>query len=304
MSIPMYHDLFPYVLQVLQDGNMKQLRTLRGDIALILDLTDLEMRELLPSKTQTVFDNRCNWASYYLFRAGILNKPKRSWYQLSTEGKKHISEHGFSITLKDLERYESFRQFTKPSDKSVPVIPEPLEIDTLTPEDRINRAMDELTQQLADEILSEVMNMSARFFEKLVLDLLFRMGYGGQQSNSIIQTPYTNDDGIDGLIREDELGLDFIYVQAKRWKNTITQPDIQQFAGALSGQGARKGVFITTSSFSTKAMEYAKRHLASNIVLVDGKRLTELMIAYGVGLTVTYEYKLQKIDKDYYDEGE
>lgn len=304
MSIPMYHDLFPYVLQVLQDGNMKQLRTLRGDIALILDLTDLEMRELLPSKTQTVFDNRCNWVSYYLFRAGILNKPKRSWYQLSTEGKEHISEHGFSITLKDLERYESFRQFTKPSDKSVPVIPEPLEIDTLTPEDRINRAMDELTQQLADEILSEVMNMSARFFEKLVLDLLFRMGYGGQQSNSIIQTPYTNDDGIDGLIREDELGLDFIYVQAKRWKNTITQPDIQQFAGALSGQGARKGVFITTSSFSTKAMEYAKRHLASNIVLVDGKRLTELMIAYGVGLTVTYEYKLQKIDKDYYDEGE
>lgn len=285
----------------MNDGSARQLSDLREKVASLMKISNENRAILLPSKTQSVFDNRCNWASYYLMRAGLLKRPKRGVYQITEVGSDYIREHnGYGITLEDLDRYESFLEFKKAKRQNGggPGTAPPEE----TPEDQMNDAFQLINKRLADDILNELMNLSPIFFEKLVLDLLNKMGYGGKNEDAIIHTPISHDGGIDGLIKEDELGLDHVYVQAKRWTNPVHVPEIQKFAGALSGQGARKGVFITTSTFSKGAIEFANRHVLSKMVLVDGEKLAELMIIYGVGLSVEYEYKLQKIDRDYFDE--
>lgn len=303
MAIPAYDELFPYILRVLDNGSTMRLNLIRDKIALLLNLSDEDQKEMLPSGNQKTFDNRCNWAVVYLTKAGLLERPQRATYLLSSVGKAYIAEKGFNITLKDLQAYDSFRDFININKNDIKSDLVALHHeDDQTPDVQLSKAVNKINQSLADNLLTEIFNMSPLFFEKLVLDLLHKMGYGGKRDNVIIRTPYSQDDGIDGLIKEDELGLDYIYVQAKRWKDTVGQPVIQQFAGALSGKGAHKGVLITTSSFSSKAVTFAENHLASKIVLIDGEKLTDLMITYGVGLTVEYEYRIQKIDKDYFDE--
>lgn len=304
MAIPAYDELFPYVLRALKDGSAKQLKTIRDEMAVLLELTEEDFQDVLPSGRQRTYDNRSNWAVVYLTKAGLVERPKRATYILSEAGKKHIREKGTAVTLDDLHAYESFRAFVKTEKKDPEYKTSTNHEEDQTPDMQIITAVNTINQSLADALLTEIFSMSPLFFENLVLDLLYKMGYGGRQNNAIVKTPYSHDDGIDGLIKEDELGLDYIYVQAKRWNNTVGQPEIQQFAGALSGKGARKGVMITTSSFSSKAMHFAENHSASRIVLIDGKKLTDLMIAYGVGLTVESEYRIQKIDKDYFDEEE
>ena len=300
--LPTYDKFFPYVLESLKDGNPKKLKDIRKEIAQIMNLTEEQTTALLPSKTQSIFDNRTNWAAYYLKRAGILTTPQRGVYILSQEGIKYIEKNGYSILKTDLEKYDSFKEFIKPKDSVETINKENTGQEELTPEDKITDAINTLNQQLADELIEEIMSMSPIFFERLVLDLLYQMGYGGKRDNSIIHTSFSQDDGIDGLIKEDELGLDYIYIQAKRWSNVVGQPEIQKFSGALSGFAARKGVFITTSKFSSKAIDYAKTHPYSTMVLIDGKKLADLMITYGVGLSVEYEYRIQKIDSDYFNE--
>lgn len=302
MTIPSYDELFPYVLAVLKDGSIKSNNVIRNEVAALLNLGEEERKEMLPSGSQRTFDNRVTWALVYLTKAGLLERPKRATYNLSPAGNEHIAKNGTAILLADLRAYESFLTFIGAEKKEEKAKDQTTHDDDGTPDIQLLSAMDKINQTLADELLSEIFNMSPLFFEKLVLDLLHKMGYGGKHNNVIIRTPYSQDDGIDGLIKEDELGLDHIWVQAKRWKDTVGQPAIQQFAGALSGKGAHKGVMITTSNFSSKAIAYAENHLASKIVLIDGKKLTDLMIAYGVGLTIEHEYRVQKVDRDYFDE--
>lgn len=304
MAVPAYKEFFPYILKVLEDRKEYKLSEVREKLVSMMKLTEEDINELLPSKTQTIFRNRSNWACYYLKRAGILATPQRGVYVLTDRGEMFIGEKGYNISNNDLLEYESFREFInidkkedkENKDKVIDGIPD------VTPEVQIDEAFKTLNSQLSEEILNEIMQMSPMFFEKMVLDLLYEMGYGGKDKNRIIHTRYSQDDGIDGLIKEDELGLDYIYIQAKRWAGVIGQAQIQQFSGALSGKGAKKGIFITTSWYSKQAMSYAENHQTSRIILIDGEKLSDLMITYGVGLSTSYNYKIQKIDKDYYTE--
>lgn len=297
MTIPKFNELFPYVLEELINGEELHIKEIKKRIKEKLELSEEEMNLLVPSGKVTYINDRIGWACSYLKMAGLLETPKRGIYVLSKLGNEYFNKYGFNIELSQVKNL-----IDKNKPEVIEIKSEPSTIEEETPEDQIHNAIINFNAQLADDILTEISNMSPRFFEKLVLDLLYAIGYGAKSENAIIKTPYTNDDGIDGMIKEDELGLDYIYIQAKRWATTVGQPEIQKFAGALSGVGARKGVFITTSDFSRKAIDYAKTYISSKIILIDGKRLTDLMISFGVGLTVEKEYKIQKIDKDYYDE--
>lgn len=304
MAVPAYQEFFPYILRLLEDKKEYKLSDIRKELVKTMNLTEKDLEELLPSKTQTVFQNRANWACFYLKKAGILSTPQRGIYVLTSIEEQIIKGKGYDINTEDLLQYESFREFVNVDKKEEDKIDNE-ETDRnldVTPEARIDEAFKTLHIQLSEEILSEIMEMSPIFFERMVLDLLYEMGYGGKDKNRIIHTRFTQDDGIDGLIKEDELGLDYIYIQAKRWSGVVGQPEIQKFAGALSGKGARKGIFITTSWFSKQAIQYADNHQLSRIILIDGDKLSNLMIIYGVGLSTHYIYKLQKIDKDYYTE--
>lgn len=304
MSIPSYQEFYPYILKLLSNNKTYKLKDARKEIGVSMNITEEQKKELLPSKVQTVFDNRVNWAFVYLRKAGVLGSPSRGKYYLTEVGERLIKEKGYDITDKNLLKFKSFREFKEPKSESKDN-GNTIKVETkkdVTPDDQLVEAFKKIEDQLAEDLLSEISSMSPIFFERLVLDLLYGMGYGGKGDNRIIYTPATQDDGIDGLIKEDELGLEHIYVQAKRWSGTVGQPEIQKFSGALSGKGAKKGVFITTSSFSRQALEYAANHQVSRIVLIDGKKLADLMIAYGIGLYTENTYKIQKIDTDYFIE--
>lgn len=242
MAVPKYDEFYPYVLRILEDKKEYKLSEIREELVRIMSLTEKDLEELLPSKTQTIFYNRVNWACIYLKNAGILSSPQRGIYVLTSRGEEFIKEKGYEINNEDLLKYESFREFQnidkKEKDKTEKNTQE--KVLDVTPEDQIDEAFKALNAQLSEDILGEIMEMSPIFFEKMVLDLLYEMGYGGKDKNRIIHTRFTKDDGIDGLIKEDELGLDHIYIQAKRWSGVVGQPEIQRFAGALSGKGARK----------------------------------------------------------------
>lgn len=305
MNIPKFYEFFPYILEILDDNQAYPLREIRKKLSFRMNMTEEQLQKLLPSKVQSVFDNRANWACYYLKRAGILKTIKRGVYQITTVGQDYIKQNGFNISLIDLENFEDFVEFKSIDRSSNDVEVEKEEVvDTSTPEDRINLSIARINQQLADDLLESIIEMSPHFFEKLVLDLLHTMGYGGKDADSILHTGYGPDGGIDGLIKEDALGLEHIYVQAKRWNtdSTVGAPEIQKFSGALSGLGARKGIFITTTSFSKQAIAYADIHQSIRIILIDGTDLAKLMLTYGVGLYTEVTYKIQKIDRDYFDE--
>lgn len=270
-----------------------------------MEFTDEEVNKRIKSG-ETVPSNRAGWAITYLNKAKAIERVKRGHYKITDRGHTLLNEYGKQLRRKHLESFKSFLDFQNisadPQDGEMKPTDEPVSPDEITPEEQIDQAMNILQNELADEILNEIMEMSPYFFERLVLDLLFHMGYGGKNRDSFIHTRYGHDGGIDGLIKEDALGLDYIYIQAKRWKNTVTAPEIQKFSGALHGQGANKGVFITTSTFSRGAIDYAKRNISNRIVLIDGAQLAELMIIYEVGVTTKEIYKLQEIDLDYYTE--
>lgn len=210
--IPKFYEFYPYILEILSDQKTYKLSEIRDILAKRLDITEEERKILVPSKTQTVYDNRVSWACIYLAKAEVIERPKRGEYTITSRGKNLIKEKGFDISRDDLERYESFREFLKPKDNSSDAEKENKEVGEKTPEDQINDAFEKIHQQLSDELLTEIMNMSPLFFEKLVLDLLKNMGYGGKDDSNITHTQYVQDDGIDGMIKEDELGLDYIYV--------------------------------------------------------------------------------------------
>lgn len=299
VGIPTYDSFYRDFLDALSDGKPQKLSKIREIIAIKRGFSKDELSETLPSGTQTVFSNRINWAGVYLYKAGLLERPSRGIYTLSQEGKKVQIDSHIQLDNNFLMRYPSFTAFQKTSLDVPKKDKEPSS--TETPQDTIEIAFQQMNTALADDLMQEIMNQDSVFFEKLVVKLLLAMGYGGPFEDAGRVTKATGDGGIDGIVREDKLGFNQIYIQAKRWdpSKVISRPDLQTFAGALLGEGATKGLFITTAKFSKGAEEFAKRQ---HIVLVDGNTLTRLMIEYNMGVSVAKTYSLKRLDSDFFND--
>jgi restriction system protein len=273
-----------------------------------LNLTEKDLREMLPSGTQSTFVNRVGWAATYLKKAGLLEPTRRGYYQITDRGRDLIAKKPKVINVKLLEKYPEFREFkslkgsrSKSEDK-VTEAKSKLDALSMTPSEALEVAYEDLRDKLADELLAKLKSTSPTFFERVVVELLVKMGYGGSRSDAGRAIGKSGDGGIDEIIKEDKLGLDVVYIQAKRWDNTpVGRPDVMQFAGALQAQRANKGIFITTSRFTEDARNYVSQ-IGSKIVLIDGEQLTGLMIDNDVGVSTIFLYPVKKIDIDYFDE--
>lgn len=296
MAIPKYNELYVPFLRALADGRVHALKEIKESVANELQLSEDELSERIQSNKQTVIDNRLGWARTYLKKAGLLISEKKAHFQISEEGNRLLAEH-VPITNELLaERYPSFAEFINyKSAPNTPAVQTAPENETETPQETLERVFQTINHQLSDDLLSEIMSQSYGFFENLVVDLMQAMGYGKG-----FVTRASNDNGIDGIMHEDRLGFNLIYIQAKRWgpDTVITRPEIHKFAGAMMGPPkVEKGLFITTAKFSQGAKEFAD---AQHIILVDGQKLTELMIEHEVGVSTQKTYSVKRIDSDYF----
>lgn len=301
MSIPDFQSVMLPLLQYAGDGKEHSLREAITYLADVFNLSDEEKKELLPSGQQAVFDNRVGWTRTHLKKAGLLQDPKRGFFQITERGKEVLSQNPAEINLKFLNQFPEFIEFkTSKKDNDKSELIEITEISETTPQESIEFGYQKIRKELELELLNRVKSCSPDFFERLVVDLLVKMGYGGSRRDAGRAIGKAGDGGIDGIIKEDKLGLDIVYIQAKRWDNTVVgRPEIQKFVGALHGQRARKGVFITTSKFSQDAREYVSI-IDSKIVLIDGQELAQLMIDNHVGVSTVSIYEIKKIDSDYF----
>ncbi|OYT21026.1 MAG: restriction endonuclease [Nitrospira sp. UW-LDO-01] len=303
MPIPDYQTLMLPLLRLASDGGEHRFRDAVEYLAAQFGLTDTERGELLPSGTAPVFDNRVGWARTYLKQAGLIESVKRGIFKISESGAELLGRGPDRIDTATLERYEAFLSFrNRRRERGEGDTREQAEVvnEDLTPEDALAAAYQKLRKSLEADLLDQVKSSSPAFFERLVIDLLVSMGYGGSRRDAGRAIGKSGDGGIDGIIKEDKLGLDAIYIQAKRWEGTVGRPEIQKFAGALQGQRATKGVFITTSNFSREAEEYANI-INTKIILVDGERLATLMVDHNVGVSMLGVYELKKVDSDYFE---
>ena len=262
-------------------------------------LCDSELKELLPSGQQPVFENRVGWARTYLKKAGLLQSTRRGFFSITERGLEVLKSNPAAITTKSLYQFPEFLEFQTRTNKAKKEDTAIDNLDSSTPQELLEHSYQALRQNLAQELLQKVRECSPRFLEKLVVELIVKMGYGGSRKDAGEAIGKSGDEGIDGIIKEDRLGLDTIYIQAKRWEHPVSRPEIQKFAGALQGQRAKKGIFITTSTFSSDAREYADK-IDSRIVLIDGERLAQLMIDFAVGTTVVSTYEIKRVDADYF----
>ncbi len=305
MPIPDYQTLMLPLLRFAADRQEHKFREAIEALAVEFSLSGDERAELLPSGTQPVFDNRVGWAKTYLKQAGLLDSPKRGLFHITEQGSALLAKNPSSVGLATLDQYEAFRAFrSRRRDNEAEVVPAAVEPGsssvTATPEEQLASAYQRLRQGLELDLLEQVKSSSPAFFERIVIDLLVKMGYGGSRRDAGRAIGKSGDGGIDGIIKEDKLGLDVIYVQAKRWEGTVGRPEIQKFAGALQGHRANKGVFITTSSYTREAKDYSGM-INTKIILIDGIELTSLMIDHNVGVSVVGAYEVKKIDTDYFE---
>jgi restriction system protein len=291
------------LLKLAGDGHPHSLAEAREALALEFKLTQAEREELLPSGSQAKFANRVAWAKSYLQQAGLLLSPKRGHFQVTERGQAVLKSPPARIDIKFLEQYPEFVEFRTPKQDEVeqPPASPTTNHDTETPEEAFEVAHQKMTASLASEVLTRVKAASPEFFERLVVELLLKMGYGGSRSDAGQAVGKSGDEGIDGIISEDRLGLDIVYLQAKKWDGTVGRPEIQKFVGALHGKRARKGVFISTGAFSADAIAYVE-HIDPKVVLIDGKRLAQLMIDFEVGVSTARTYSVKRIDSDYFEE--
>lgn len=289
------------LLEVLNDGHDHHVRAIREDLARCFSLDQADIEEMIPSGRVTMFQNRVGWATTYLYRSMLIERPTRAVYRIGDRGRHVLAENPNRVDLKVLAQFPEFNEFRelKATDTDTTGSQEATGASELTPEERIDSSNRELRAALAADLLDRILDQPPAFFEQIVLDVLQAMGYGGTRDDAAQRVGRSGDEGIDGVIREDRLGLDLIYLQAKRWKHVVGRPEIQKFFGALHGQRATKGVFITTSRFSRDAVEYAEG-ATPRMILVDGQELTQLMIEHNVGVTVSREYKIKRLDLDYF----
>ncbi len=302
MPIPDYQTVMLPLLKLTENEQEHSMQNATADLARQFKLSDSEISQLLPSARKEIFYDRVGWALTYLKKAGLLVAPRRGRFQITQRGLTVLKTRPDRITNSFLEQFEEFVEFRARKSKVENGGDFHAEDqDTQTPQEAIEVAYQRLRQDLADEILQTIKGCTPSFFERLVIDLLVTMGYGGTRTDAGKAIGRSGDDGIDGIINEDRLGLDVIYIQAKKWENTVGRPEIQKFAGALQGQRAKKGIFITTSTFTKDAQDFAAK-IDSKITLVDGASICQLMIDYGVGVNPVASFELKRLDSDYFSE--
>lgn len=305
MAIPDFQSLMLPLLRCVE-ANKAEISTPLAVEALAaqLRLTDEERSELLPSGLQGTFTNRVGWAATYMKKAVLLESTRRGYYRITQRGKDLLSEKPALINIKLLERYPEFGLFkqlkgTRPIGKPQPEQPI---LGSATPLEALENAYENLRDELRKELLTTLKKTTPSFFERVVVDLLVKMGYGGSRTDAGKAIGRSGDEGIDGIIKEDKLGLDVVYIQAKRWdSNTVGRPDVMQFVGDLQAQKATKGIFITTSRFTDDARRYVLQ-IGSKIVLIDGDELSQMMVENDIGVSIVSLYPVKKIDTDYFDE--
>lgn len=299
MGVPQYEEFMNPVLEAYKDGSPKGHSEVESCVVSAMNFSETDLQKLLPSGTQTIVRNRLNWAIYYMYRAGLLERVKRGMYKITSFGQSALKAKD-KINNDYLNQFEGFRKFLeKRSSKdisSVQIIEQ--DIDPVT---RINSAVEEINIRTQDELLDKVKKVDPVYFEKICLDLMRAMGYGDYNTEeSAEMTPKSHDGGVDGIINEDALGFDKIYIQAKRYSDTrVCAREMRNFLGALTERQSKKGIFITTGEFDKKAMEMA---LKQNIVLIDGERLAGLMLRYNIGVFAKEKYEIKELNLSYFDE--
>ena len=305
MTIPGYQSLMLPLLQMAADGNEQGVREVIQKLADQWRLTPEDKRGLLPSGRQAIFDNRVGWAISYLAHSGLLERTGRAKFRITLRGQDILKQNVTRIDIRFLRRFPEFVAFYQGSPKRAKPTPaqntEEMGDGLETPEERLEDSYQNLRKKLAVELVERIKKCSPTFFEKLVIELLVAMGYGGSRKDAGQALGRTGDGGIDGIIKEDKLGLDVVYLQAKRWDSPVGRPVVQGFTGSLEGQRAQKGVLIATSQFTQEAKEYVER-IGKKVVLIDGERLADLMIDYGIGVTEVTRYEVKKLDLDYFGE--
>jgi restriction system protein len=304
VAVPDFQTLMLPFLETLQDGKERTMRELTEQLALRFKLTEEERQEHLPSGPQKLFYNRVAWAKTHLKNAGLIDNPVRGKVSISQEGRKVLLQKPSTVNCRFLRQFPSYLTFIgQTSDQDGDDKEETVIESTQTPLELIDASFNTLRKATAEELLERVKTCSPQFFEKLVVDLLVAMGYGGSLTDAGQAVGRTGDGGIDGIIKEDKLGLDVVCIQAKRWERTVGRPEVQAFAGSMEGIRARKGVLLTTASFSRDAEDYIT-HIERKIVLIDGQHLAQLMIDHDIGVATDRAYVIKKLDLDYFDDEE
>src|SRR5450759_1011638 len=293
MPIPDYQLLMLPVLRFAGDRKEHSVSEFRQRVAAEFNLSEQELAERLASDSQTVFANRIGWAVQYLKAAVTLESVKRGVYQLSDRGLA-------LMTVKTLRQFPEFMEFHEKASAPSAATTAPASETKATPEESLEQSYQTLREALAIELLGTIKNGTPAAFEKIVVDLLVAMGYGGSVEDAGKVVGKSGDGGIDGIIKQDKLGLDFLYVQAKRWKDVVGSPEVMKFSGSLTKKHANRGVFITTSFFSKDALEYIEE-MPQRIILIDGRRLASLMIEHNVGVAPAKTYTLKRLDQDYFE---
>lgn len=305
MPIPDFQTCMLPVLELAGDGKVHALGEAREFLAGKFELTEQELNELLPSGRQRRFNNRVAWAKVYLEQAGLVSSPQRGHFLITDRGRSLLVEKPARIDISLLERYSEFQEFRNASRKNSSSNAPPIVTETatgsVTPEELLETAYQSIRAELESDLLTRIKAATPTFFEHLVVELLIKMGYGGNRAEAGRAIGGSGDEGIDGIISEDRLGLDTIYIQAKRWEGTVGRPEIQKFVGALHGKRAKKGVFITTGTFTADAKDYVS-HIDPRVVLMDGRALAEYMLDLNIGVSPRAVYELKRIDSDYFVE--
>lgn len=301
MAIPDFQSIMLPLLKFCADAKEHTNREALDALAQEFGLTEEEQKELLPSGQQCVIDNRVAWARAHMKMADILENTRRCAFRITERGQEVLKQKPEEINLRFLRKfpeYEAAREKHK-ENRNQEGASGTDELDTKTPAEQLEEAYQTLRENLASEIIAQLKAASPIFFEKVVVEVLVKMGYGGSRKDAGQAIGRSGDEGIDGIIKEDRLGLDIIYIQAKKWEDPISRPEIQKFAGALQGKRARKGIFITTSRFCDTAKEFAA-NIDNKIILIDGQQLAQFMIDFGVGVATDAVYELKRLDSDYF----
>jgi restriction system protein len=297
--IPDFQSIMLPFLRILSDGEEHTTIETNQKLATHFNLTDQELDEFLPSGAAKTFPNRVAWAKSHFKMAGLLENTKRSSFRITEAGKQLLDTNPVEINLRVLKTIPAYQERTgRTRDEDSTTDIENSQI-SATPEEIIENSYLAIRKSLAQELLFKIKSSTPSFFETLVVELLVKMGYGGSIKDAGRSIGRSGDEGIDGIIKEDKLGLDVIYVQAKRWENVVGRPEIQKFVGALAGQGAKKGVFITTSRYTNEARDYQPRN-ETKIVLIDGEQLAELMIDHSLAVSTVNTFEIKRIDNDYF----
>ena len=301
MTVPDYQSILLPLLQACADGKEHTTQELRPLLARQFGLLEEDLAIKLASGKQSMFDNRVGWAKTYLKQAGIIENMRRGVFRITARGIESLNENPASLNVKFLKRFPEFVAFHAGKQRDESKLVESTALSSATPDELIAGGYKQLREALAIDLIGRIKSISPSRFEELVVELLLKMGYGGTQEDAGQVVGKSGDGGIDGIIHEDRLGLDVIYIQAKRWEADVGRPEIQKFVGALAGNKASKGVFITSSGFSSGAREYAA-HVNHRVVLIDGAMLAELMMDFDLGVSVKEVYTVKRLDTDYFEE--